>query len=290
MKLAVFWGCQILTAQYAYEMSIRQVLQNFDVKLVDLKETACCGDPLKSINNFAAMYLAARVLALMDKTELRDLLVPCNRCHLTLSEAKDILNKDGKLREKICSLLAEEKLEYPSNVKIWHVIDLFHDVVGVDSIREKVKYSLSGLKFACHSGCQIIRPSDIGRVDDSETPQKLDALVEALGAESVDFPEKLDCCGAALLLSNTDAALSLSGSKVRVLQEYGGVNGLVNSCPWCHLMFDAKQKDAEAVIGGKLELPVVYYTQLLGVAMGIKKEKLGLNINRSGVDELFKML
>jgi heterodisulfide reductase subunit B len=285
MKMAVFWGCRILTSQYAYEMSVRQVFPKLGVELVDLREATCCGDPVKSINIFAADYLAVRALALANLTGLNDLLIPCNRCHFTISEAKHRMEINEKFRLKIGELLNKEGLEYNSNIKIWHAIDLLHDVVGLDKIKETVKKPFKGLKLASHTGCQIIRYSDLERVDDAENPRKLDELINVLGIETVDYPEKLDCCGAALTYSHQDAALSLAGSKIKALQALN-VDALVVSCPACQMMFDSEQKDSGTAVGAKLDLPVLYYTQLLGLALDIEAEKLGLHLNQSSVNNV----
>lgn len=285
MKVAVFWGCRILTSQYAYEMSVREVLPKLRVELADLREAMCCGDPVKSINDFAASYLGARVLALAGTTGLSDLLVPCNRCHFVISEAKNVVERDEKSRRKVVRLLKEEGLEYDPNVKVWHVIDLLHDGVGLKSVKKAVVKPLKGLKLTSHVGCQIIRYGDLGRVDDAENPRKLDELIGAVGAESVDYNEKLDCCGSALMYSHVDSALSLAGSKVKAVQSLA-VDGLVVSCPDCAIMFDFKQKEAAATVGAKLDLPVLYYTQLLGLALGIEQRKLGLHLNQSPVEQL----
>ena len=287
MKVAVFWGCRILTSQYAYEMSVREAFPKFKVKLVDLPETNCCGDPVKSINDLAANYLATRVLALVNKTGLDNLLIPCNRCHFVISEAKNVLGKNERVGQKITGLLKEEELEYSPNIKIWHVIDFLHDFVGLNNVKKAVQKPLKGLKLATHVGCQIIRYSDLGRVDDAENPRKLDELVSVLGAEIVDYAEKLDCCGANLMYSHPDSALSLAGTKLNALQN-SAVDGLVVSCPDCGLMFDSKQKDAGTTVGAKLDLPVVYYTQLLGLSLGIDQEKLGLHLNQSPISRLLK--
>jgi len=285
MKLAVFWGCRILTSQYAYEMSIREVFPKLGIELADLREAVCCGDPVKSINNFAADYLAARALALANETGLKDLLVPCSRGHFVLSEVNDSLTKDETRKRKITDLLKGEELSYDPNVKIWHVIDFLHDRVGLEKIKKALEKPFKGLKLASHVGCQTVRYSDLGRVDDAENPRKLDELINVLGAETVDYPEKLDCCGAALTYSHLDAALSLAGSKIKALQDLA-VDGLVVSCPACQMMLDAKQKDAGTAVGAKLNLPVVYYTQLLGLALNIEEEKLGLHLNQSPVNQL----
>jgi heterodisulfide reductase subunit B len=287
MEVAVFWGCRILTEHYAYEMSLREVMPTLSVKLVDLEDASCCGDPIKSVNDIAVTYLSARTLALAERSGLADLLVPCNRCHLTLSEAKYRLENDPQKRNKIQTLLDEEGLEYSDDIRIWHTIDLLHDKVKPEKIKGKIKTPLNGFKLATHPGCQILRPSEIGRVDRPEAPKKLDELVQVLGAETIDYSERLDCCGSALLPTHQEAALSLAGTKMKALQDYG-VDGLVVSCPECHLMYDYKQEAAAAIVGGKLKLPVFYYTQLLGIALGIENKKLGLHLNQSPVAELLK--
>jgi len=266
-------------------MSVREVLPRLGVEIVDLSEAMCCGDPVKSVNDFAATFLGARVLALANATGLNDLLIPCNRCHFVVSEAKRLVENDENTRQKVTALLEEEGLEYNANIKIWHIIDLLHDIVGLETIKKAVAKLVKGLKLASHVGCQILRYTDLGRVDDAENPKKLDDLIAALGAESVDYNEKLDCCGLHLMYSHVDSALSLAGGKLKAVQALN-VDGLVVSCPDCALMFDAKQKDAGATVGAKLGLPVVYYTQLLGLALGVDQQKLGLHLNQSPVKQL----
>lgn len=285
MKTAVFWGCCILTNQLGYEMSVREVFPKLDIELVDLHESVCCGDPIKSMNDFAANYLGARVIALANQTGLHDLFVPCNRCHFTISEAKNTIRQNQKAARRIKELLKEEGLEYNPDIKMWHTIDLLHDHVGLEKIRKTIKKPLEGLRMASHVGCQIIRYSDLGRVDDAENPHKLDELIRALGAETVDYAEKLDCCGSALMYSHPDSALSLAGSKLKALQTIK-IDSLIVSCPNCGLMFDARQKDTATIIGVKLNIPVLYYTQLLGVALDIDEKRLGLHLNQSPIENL----
>jgi len=283
VKVAVYWGCVIPTIQYAYEMSVREIMPHLGVELVDLENASCCGSSVQSVNMYAAVYLAARNLAIAEKMGFTDLLAVCNGCHLSLFEASHFLTHDEKLREEINTLLKEEELSYSGKVKIWHTIDFLHDMVGEDAIKKAATHPLNGLKLAVHYGCHILRPSSVGTVDDPENPQKLDKLIEWLGAESIPYSEKLDCCGAMLMLSHPDAAFTFTGLKLKAIQDLGA-DALVDSCPSCQNMFDMRQKSAAATTGAKLNLPIVYYTQLLGLAMGIPQEKLGLNLNRSPID------
>lgn len=287
MKVAVYWGCLIPTIQYGYEMSVRAVMPQLDLELVELNNISCCGTPIQSINMFAALYLAARNLAIAEKTGLDNLFIPCNGCYLMLSEAKYFLSQDNKLKERIDKSLKEENLQYEGSIKIWHTINLLHDLVGEERIREVAKRSLNGLKVAVHYGCHVLRPSTLQPVDDAENPVKLDELVEWLGAKSIAYPEKLDCCGYMLLLSHPNAAFTFTGLKLKAIQDWGA-DALVVSCPSCQMMFDTRQKSAAATAGVKLDLPVLYYTQLLGLAMNIPTERLGLNLNRSPIDELLR--
>ena len=261
-------------------MSLRQIAPHFNIELVDLHETSCCGGPVRSINTNAATYLSMRNLAIAENSGLKNLLVPCNECHFMLCDARHRVQLDRQLHSEVKTFLKEENLKYPTAVKIWHTIDLLHDVITPEKIRTLVKSPLKRLTFAAHPGCQIIRPSEIGRVDHPEKPKKLEALIKALGAQVKEYQEKLDCCGAALLYSHEETALSLAGSKLKSLKEQG-FQGLVDTCPYCHIMYDAKQKDAISTVGGKSMIPVLYYTQLLGKALSIPNEKLGLHLNQS---------
>lgn len=287
MKAAVYWGCVIPTIQYGYEMSVRAIMPQLDIELVDLNNVSCCGTPVQSVNMFTALYLAARNLAIAKKTGLNNLLLPCNGCYLSLSEAKHFLRQDERLKAKINTLLEEENLQYDDSIKIWHTINLLHDLVKEERIREAVEHPLNDLKLAVHYGCHILRPSTLQMVDNPENPGKMGELIEWLGARSVPYPEKLDCCGAMLLLSHPDAAFTFSGLKLKAVQDCGA-DALVVSCPSCQMMFDMRQKSAAATVGAKIAVPVLYFTQLLGIAMGIDTEKLGLHLNRSPIDELLR--
>jgi len=287
VKVAVYWGCVIPTMQYAYEMSVREVMPLLGVELVDLDNASCCGTPVQSVNMYAAVYLAARNIAIAEKMGFNHLLAVCNGCHLSLFEASHFLGHDEKLREEINTLLKDEELSYSGKIKIWHTVDFLHDMVGEATIKKEITHPLNGLKLAVHYGCHILRPSSIGTVDDPENPQKLDRLIKWLGAKSISYAEKLDCCGAMLMLSHPDAAFTFAGLKLKAVQDMGA-DALVDSCPSCQNMFDVRQKSAAATIGAKLNLPIIYYTQLLGLAMEIPQEKLGLNLNRSPIDEFLQ--
>ncbi len=283
-KYALYPGCLMPTEQYAYELSLREVFPLLDVKLVDVDGYSCCGEPLKSVNKMMTLYLAARNLAIAEKQSL-DLFAPCPMCHFSLSECKHILKSNNEMMAKINSMLTSEDLHYEGTGELVHTVDLLHDVIGIEAIKNLVKKPLKDFKVATHYGCHLIRPSEIGRPVDSENPQKMEEVLNALGAECAYYPEKLDCCGAPIDANLPESALTKTGQKLQAIQDHG-FDALVDVCPWCHKMFDARQIKAGETVATKLEVPVLYLTQLVGLAFGVKKEKLGLQLNNSPVDKI----
>lgn len=286
MKITVYWGCKISTSQYSYELSLREVARKLGIELVDIEGASCCGDPIKGLTDLAATYLSARNMALASGKGNKDLLVPCNRCHLQLSLVKGKMKREN-IYSKVNSLLQIENLSFNEKLKLWHPVDFLHDQVGLDKIGSMVKRNLKGLKVAVHPGCGLIRPSKIGRVDESENPKKIDEILKVLGVETMDYPEKLDCCGAMLMYLNRDAALTLAGEKLKAVQDLK-VDCLVDTCPDCHEMLDFNQSSASELTGEKINLPIVYLTQLIGLALGIEEGKLGFQLNRSPTEKLLK--
>lgn len=285
MDVAVYWGCMIPTAEYAYELSLRATLPRLGANLVDLEGSSCCGAPIKSVNRPAADYLALRNMALAQKIGAQYVLVPCNGCYLSLVEALHNWKSDEKLRSEVGKALGSEELALKGEVQLVHTIDFLHDVVGLEAVKAAGVKPLTGLRLVSHTGCHLLRPSNMLKVDDPEQPKKLDELIKALGAEALDYPENLDCCGAGLLLSHPESALSLSATKLKAVQGLG-VDGFIDSCPSCHMIFDAKQEASAKATGQKLSVPVLYYSQLLGLAMGLDEKTLGLHLNKSAVEKI----
>ncbi|MFQ6054320.1 MAG: CoB--CoM heterodisulfide reductase iron-sulfur subunit B family protein, partial [Candidatus Bathyarchaeia archaeon] len=266
MKVALYLGCNIQTDQYGFEMSSRETLPRLGVELVDVDGFSCCGYPLRSLNSFSWIYLSARNLAIADDLGL-DILALCNGCHISMSEVKHILDSDPELRNSVNELLAIEGLRYAGESKVRHLIEVLYRDVGVEEIESRLRRPLEGLKFASHYGCHVLRPTSIGRPDEAEDPHILDDLTCALGADAGYYPEKLDCCGASLVVGDPETSFKLAGAKLRAVQSRG-FDGMVTICPFCHKMYDAKQGAIKRVLGDEtLGLPVLYYTQLLGLAM-----------------------
>lgn len=290
MRYALYLGCTIQSEQYGYEVSVRETLPRLGIELEDMEGVSCCGSPaLNSVSKLGWHYLSARNLAIAENMGL-DVLPLCNGCHLSFIETKHFLEKDPELKNIINMNLEKEGLNYRGDIRIVHLLEALHDEIGTQKISEKVVKPLEGIKLASHPGCHAIRPSDLQKVDDAENPQKLDDLIRALGAETFDYPEKTDCCGSQLAMTSGRITLKIAGEKLQAVKSYG-FDGLVTTCPFCFKMYDGRQRAIKGALkDSSLDLPVFYYTQLLGLAMGLGPEKLGLDLNLSPIDPVLERI
>jgi len=286
LRYALFPGCTVQTEQYGYELSVRKVLPRLGIELVDMPESSCCGFPyFSAASPLGWKYLSARNLALAERLGI-DILPLCSGCHLSFCEVQRDLKKDEELKKLINQTLSIEGLEYNGESGIVHILQVLHDQIREKKIAENIVKPLKNLKFAAHPGCHAFRPRALNRPEDCKDPKKLDELIWALGAKSLDYLEKRDCCGSYPSISELKASLLIAGSKLKAVQNQG-FDGLVTTCPHCFKIFDGKQSDIQSLTGNKaIKVPVVYYTQLLGLAMGIRPEKLGLHLNLSPVEQL----
>jgi heterodisulfide reductase subunit B len=283
MKYAFYLGCSIRTELYNIEMSTREVMARLGVELVDVPGFSCCGYPLRSLNMPTMFYLSARNLALAESKGL-DLFALCNGCHAAIQEVRHSLDKDPKLVKMLNENLAHEGLEYTGKSRVLHILEILNQDVGVEKIHSSLVHSLKGFRFAPHYGCHSFRPSIVGRPEDSEDPRILDDMIRALDAEAVYYPERLDCCGSSLGVYKIESALTIAGSKLSALKERS-VDGMVLACPFCYKMYDSRQDTIKRVTGDEgIKTPVFFYTQLLGLAMGLDANKLGLQFNQSPVE------
>jgi len=290
LKYAFFPGCTVQAEQFGYEASVREVLPRMGVELVDMGGSSCCGFPaFSSVYPSAWYYLSARNMAIAEGLGL-DLFPLCNGCHLSFVETKHHLEINPEFKDSINEDLRKEGLTYTGDVKIIHVLEILHDVIGVDRIGANVIRPIKGLKFAAHPGCHAIRGGELNHTDDPENPQKLDDLMRALGADVMDYPEKTDCCGSSLAIASGRTTLLIAGEKLQSVRKFG-FDGLVTVCPFCFKVFDNRQRAIQGAMGDRsLEVPVFYYTQLLGLAMGLRPGKLGLDLNLSPIDPILEKI
>ncbi len=287
-KYGLYLGCMIQVEQYAYEMSTTSVLDKLSVSWEYLPIQTCCGHPIRNVNSFAWLSMAGRILAKGAELGI-DLCVPCTGCSLSLEEANRVLAENTALREKVNQVLAVENLEYqPTQVR--HILQVLHDDIGIDPLKNHQVATIEELRFATHYGCHAIRPSSLPRVDHPENPWKIERIMEGLQIATGDYPERLDCCGGPTLLTDENLAIKMTGDKLQILPKWD-FDGLVTICPTCLKMYDGKQEMIARQLKNKtLQIPVVYLTQLVGLCLGIPQENLGLHLNLSPVNRLNQYL
>jgi len=271
-----FPGCSAEATAIGLGLSIQAISKPLDIELIELEDWTCCGStPYGSLDKPESIAVAARNLALAEKTGL-DLVTPCSSCFITLHGANLELKHNLKLMEQVNGALAVVNLEYHGNVRVRHLTEVLVNDITPGAIASRVQQGLNGLKVAPYYGCQLVRP-DYG-FDDPESPQSLDRLVESLGAEAVPYPLKNRCCGGSLIISEESLALGLLHKLLDNAIE-NGAQCITTPCPLCHINLDAYQSRVNSKFKTDYTLPVLFVTQLIGLALGIEAKALGLNTN-----------
>ncbi|MEE9614483.1 MAG: CoB--CoM heterodisulfide reductase iron-sulfur subunit B family protein [Thermodesulfobacteriota bacterium] len=282
-EFAVFWGCTIQSRFPFLEKSTRVVMDALGLPYREVDGFTCC--PEKSLVNNVDHGLwtltAARNVAIVDEMEL-DIVSPCTGCVSNLATVASELKVDPGKKEEVNGLLKEVGREFKGEAKLSHLVPFLHDEVGVNTIKARIEKDFSGMRFAIHYGCHMMRPSHALKNDDPLEPKKFDNIIRALGAVSLEFPTKLMCCGQGLdRVDQHDMALHMARIKLRELKRIGA-DALVLCCPSCYLQFDNNQFLMERE-GEKFGIPVLYLTDLIGLGMGFQPEDMGLSYHRVDV-------
>ncbi len=279
MKYAFYPGCALHSSSKEYGDSAKEVCKVLDVELVEIRDWNCCGatDAVSSYKPQYALALAARNLALAEKMQM-DVVTLCSACYFTLARTNKLFKENAEAKAKINDALSNIGLSYSGGVKVRHLIEVFLTDVGLEKIKAKVKVPLNSFNIASYYGCLLVRPLSLINFDDPEHPTRMDELVETLGASKVEYYSKTRCCGASLGVTDEKVMLELS-KKILLDAKNAGANGMIAACPMCQFNLDAKQRDIEAKFALKIDLPILHFTQLMGLAFGIDAKKLGLNRN-----------
>ena len=276
MRYSYFPGCSSEATARGYAISTEAVCKTLDIELEEIEDWNCCGaTSFYSIDELLALSLAGRDLALAEK-EGQELVVSCSGCYITLAKAHATLRDYPALRAQVDEVLAEASLEYRGGVKVRHLLDVLVNDVGLEAMRSKVKKELHGLRVAPYYGCQIVRPN-LG-FDHPEFPQSLDHVIESLGATVVPFPLKSRCCGGPLIVPQEKLALDLIHKLLRSADS-NGAQCLVTVCPLCQMNLDLYQSKVNAKYKTNYKLPILFFTQLVGLAYGLGASDLGLETN-----------
>lgn len=274
MEYAYFPGCSLEATGRPYDVSLRLVFERLGIGLKEIEDWNCCGaTSYISMNKLTAYSLTARNLAYAERMGL-DVCAPCSSCFTILSKVNRHMRWGEEHKTNINEVLAAAGLSYSASLEVLHPLGILVDFYGIERIQERVVRRLEGLKVAPYYGCQIVRPQ--GRFDDCEDPQQLDNLFAALGADVVPFPLKVRCCGGMLMTSFEEVALKLNRDILTAASD-AGADVVVTTCPLCQINLEAYQDRINKVYGEKFHVPVIFFTQLLGLALGLSREELKLD-------------
>jgi heterodisulfide reductase subunit B len=272
VKVSYYPGCSLHGTALEYEESTQAVCQMLGIELNELPDWNCCGaSSAHSTYEALAIALPARNLAMAEEVGL-DLIVPCAACFQRLKVAEKYI-KEGK----------EPAIDttYQGKVPIKHLLDFICEEELLEAVKEKIKKSLGGLKTVCYYGCLTVRPPKVTDAINCENPQTMDGLMSLLGTENYPWSYKTDCCGGSLMLSRTDIVVRLTGKLLQMAEE-AGANCIVTACPLCQANLDTRQADVSKTLGKEMHLPIFYFTELLGLALGC--EEAGQWMKRHIVD------
>ena len=272
MKYGYFPGCSLLSSAAEYDRSARGVLGALGTELEEVEDWVCCGaTPAHATSHLLSLSLPAISCAAAETAGL-DVLTCCSACYSRLKQANSEMKDDPELLDQVNEIIEED---YQADVGVFHLSEVLARTIGLDAIRDRVEKPLEDLKVACYYGCLIARMPEELRIDDVEYPTLLDDLMESVGAEPVEWACKTECCGAALTLPRQDMVVRMSGEVIQAAHD-AGADLLAVACPLCQANLDMYQSDAETQLDEQLGMPVLYFTQLMALAMGLPAEQLCL--------------
>jgi len=275
LRYAYYPGCVSQHMTREANDTTRKVAKTLGIELHDMPKASCCGAGLLTDYDYP-LYLAinARIFAEAEAMGM-DILTICSTCLMVMSTANRDLLASPALLDKTNEVLAKAGLRYNGTVKVKQLLWVLSADYGLENLRKKVVKPLSWLRAAPFYGCHSLRPSDALGFDDPDRPSSLEAVIEALGAEAVEFRGKTRCCGFQVDIVAEETAVKMTG--MRLLEGKGqGANCFVTPCPFCHINLDNYQGLAEKAVGAKIQMPVFHLSQLVGLSLGMSPAELGL--------------
>jgi heterodisulfide reductase subunit B2 len=277
-----FPGCSLRATGVAYEESLVELFRLLNIPLVELPDWNCCGaTSYMCIDEGSAFLLSARNLSLAHTVNSRDLLAPCAACYLVLKKTQDYAAKHPKIRTQVEASLARGGLPPFDGVKVRHPLEMLYNDVGRDTLKSNVIRRWRGGRIACYYGCQAVRPYD--EVDTAYNPMRMDELLQDVGAPTVDYSLKTKCCGGSLTGTVHEVGIRLNYILLKEAARKGA-EAIVTICPLCQFNLDAYQAEIRKATNEPIDMPILYFTQVLGYALGGDPKKLGLHRGISGRD------
>ncbi len=269
MHIDYYPGCTIKASAGQYETSVRAVLATLGIQMKEMEQWNCCGVVHSLASDNLIRHIAPiRVFARLQEQGGSEMLTLCDMCYNTLSQANHLVRQNARQRESINDFIEAEE-DYDGEIHVLHLLQILRDRVGYQTIKKHVRRALQGLTVFPYYGCKLLRPGGMG-IDDPEAPRVLRDLMHTLGAAVADDPLQTQCCGSYHIV-NHDEIVSRRVGKIAARALERGADVIVLSCPLCHFNLDTRQALVDS------PLPVLYFTQLMGVAFGLDLDVLGLN-------------
>ncbi len=271
MEIGFYPGCSLKGTSSEYAQSTLALAKAFDINLKEITDWNCCGaTAAHNLNHELAVALPARILALAEKDGMAEIVVPCAACYNRLSVTQHELNKDKELKVRVEDIL---QMPLSGNIQILNVMQ-FIDKYIADKIEEKVTKPFDQ-PIVCYYGCLLVRPQEVLNFDRLEDPQSMDTLMSKIGATPMEWGYKTECCGAGFSVSRTDIVAKLSGRIVKDAVDRGA-KAIIVACPMCQSNLDMRRPHIDSYLKMKTDIPAMYITQAIGLALGISREELGL--------------
>lgn len=275
MKYGFFPGCVLEGASKEDYLATVAVAKKLGIEIEELDGWTCCGaSHVQDIDPLLALSTNARNIALAEEKGL-DILTVCNTCTLMLRDAKSEIDGNETTKQQVNNILGQAGMRYKGSSEVTHFLWVLIREYGLDKLKQKVVRPLTGLRVAEYYGCHILRPQEEMGFEDFQVPTSLADLITALGATPIDFSRKLDCCGFHAVYPAHDSVMQMTGSINRDAA-VEGADCVVTPCPLCQMQLDMFQKEAKATVPCGTDMPIIHMSQLIGLALGVSAEEMGM--------------
>ncbi|MCU7496780.1 MAG: heterodisulfide reductase subunit B [Ignavibacteria bacterium] len=285
MAYGYYPGCSLHSTAKEYNISLKAVCGKLGIELSEVEDWNCCGaTPAHTTKEELGVALAYNNLLNASRQGLEDILAPCAACYNRLKNASYAVKHSPEVNKRMNELTGGVM---ERDMKVYNILEFFRDIYGQDNLKAAIEKPLEGLNVACYYGCLLVRPSKVLNFDDAEDPVSMDDLVRLIGGNPVRWSCKTECCGGSHAIPETDIVLEL-GRRIFTSAQAGGAEMIAVACPLCQANLDMRQSQINKKFNTDFRMPVVYVTQLIGLALGLSKEELGFNSHFVSAAELLK--
>jgi heterodisulfide reductase subunit B len=285
MTVSYYPGCSLEETSVAYDASARRVCSHLGIQLQEIPQWSCCGSsPALKMDHRLSTALGAHNLALASQQQSKEVVIPCPFCFRRLLSAQQEVQADAEVKQKVQDLISAEIAD---ELNVLSLLGFLRHTVGLSAISQKVTKPLKGLRVLPYYGCYLVKPATVTQYDDPENPVSMDQLLSALGAEVLQWDFKTECCGASLSVSKTDTVCRLTGRLIREAV-HRKADAVVVACQLCLANLDMRQAQIARMDGQRYHLPILYFTQLMGLAFGLPYGELGMQRHLVSPKKMFK--